>query len=495
MVGKGNEVTHPQGRFVSGNFFSVLDLAAFAGRTFVRDEDRSPGDDPVVVLSYGYWQRAFAADRSAIGRTISVDGVSLTIIGVAARQFTGDVVGQATDLWIPIMMQPVLMPRAARLKDRGMSWLLLMGRLAPHAVLANARSELRTLVTRSVLQNATAANHGSVERILREQPLQVESGALGFSYYRAAYGTALVTLMAAVGLVLLVVCANVANLLLARAVTRSREISVRIAIGAGRGRLVQQLLTESLLLAAVGTVLGLVSAFFASKALLRLVGGVTLDVRLDGRILGFAVALSVATAILFGVLPALRATRLSVASALRTQGQAAGGQALSFGKYLVVAQVALSMLLVVGAGMLARSTLRLTDANVGVARDKIILVDINAQRGGYVGARLTSLMRELLALVQRVPGVEAASLSENGIFSGTESMTTAQVNGFTARADSDSVVAEDLVGPDYFQAVGAHILCGRGVERRDNETAPKVIVVNESFADSSSPMAMRSDIW
>jgi predicted permease len=487
LVQRGDEVTHPHGRYVSGNFFTVLGVRAAAGRTFTGDEDRSPGSDPVVVMSYGYWQRVFAGDHAAIGRTISINGVPLTIIGVATPDFTGDVVGQTTDLWIPIMMQPVLMPQTTWLTDRGVSWLLLMGRLAPGVTLANARAELTTIAARSLLAHATAADHSWVERQLRETPVEVTSGALGFSRYRSQYAGALVTLMVAVSLVLLVVCANVANLLLSRAVARSREIGVRIAIGAGRLRLVQQLFTESMLLAMLGTAFGLIAAFFASKALLHLVGGVSLALHLDGRILGFAVALSFATALLFGVLPAFRATQFPVATALRTQGRGGGPRSLSLGRYLVVAQVALSMLLVVGAGMLARSTLRLTKADVGVARDKLAIVDVDAQRVGFSGARLIALERDIIARIQRVPGVDAVSASANGIFSGTESMTNVQVEGFTARADTDSLVTEDAVGPAYFHTVGAHLLRGRDFEARDNETSPKVVVVNASFANFFFP--------
>ncbi len=486
VVQRGDEATHPHGRYVSANFFTVLGVRAVAGRTFAVDEDRSPGSDPVVVLSYGYWQRTFAGDRAAIGRTISINGVPLTIIGVATPDFTGDVVGQATDLWIPIMMQPVLMPQTTWLTDRGVAWLLLMGRLAPGVTLANARAELTTIATRSLLAHTTAADHGSVERALHEKPVEVTSGALGFSYYRSQYASKLVTLMVAVALVLLVVCANVANLLLSRAVARSREIGVRIAIGAGRLRLIQQFLTESIVLAMLGTTFGLIAAYFASKVLLHLVGGVSLALHLDGRILGFAVGLSCATAVLFGVLPAYRATHFPVATALR-QGRGGGPRSLSLGRYLVVAQVALSMLLVVGAGMLGRSTLRLTRADVGVARDKLAIVDVDAQRTGFSGARLIALERDIIARIQRVPGVDAVSASANGIFSGTESMTTVQVEGFTARADTDSLVTEDAVGPAYFHAVGAHLLRGRDFEARDNETSPKVVVVNASFANFFFP--------
>src|SRR5579863_9161417 len=231
--------------------------------------------------------------------------------------------------------------------------------------------------------------------------------------------------MAAVGLVLLVVCATIANLLLARAAGRAREISVRIALGAGRGRLLQQLLTESMILSIAGAALGLVAALAGSAALLKAVGGVSLAVHIDARVLAFAIGLSVLTAVLFGLIPAMRATGLDVSSALRTQGRGiAGSGKLAIGKWLVIAQVALSMLLLVGAGMLSRSTMALANADIGVARDHLVLAEIDAQRSGYQGPRLLALMRDLTERVKQIPGVLAVSSSENGIFSGTESGST-----------------------------------------------------------------------
>jgi len=480
--GRGGDVTHPRGRFVSGSFFTVLGVPAFVGRTFTAAEDRTPGGDPVVVLSYGYWARAFAADRGVIGGTLSVNGVPLTIVGVAPPDFAGDVIGQASDLWIPVMMQPSLMPHTPWLSDRSVSWLLVMGRLAPGVSLAAARTELTALVARSLLEHATATDHDAIEHALRAHATPVASGARGFSYYRDAYRTALLTLMAAVGLVLLVVCANVANLLLARAVAQVREISVRMAIGAGRWRLVQLALTESLLLAVGGAALGLAVAVLGSRALLRMGTGVTLAAGLDGRVLAFTAALSLGTAILVGTLPAFRGTRLALATALRTQGRSVSGPSLVLGRYLVVAQVALSMTLVVGAGMLARSTIHLAHADVGVARDNLLIATIDAQRAGYTGPRLLALMRDLTGRALAVPGVAAATLSEDGLFNGRYAGTTVQIGGFSARADSDTTVAEDAVGPGYFHAVGAHILRGRDIDAHDNETAPRVAVVNASFA-------------
>jgi predicted permease len=477
VIEKGAEPDHPRGRFVTGNFFSVLEVPAGAGRVFTSE------DDPVVVISDGYWHRRFGASRDVIGRTIRVNTVPLTIIGVAPPEFMGDAVGQPTEIWLPVKLHPQVIAHTQWLKDRSVSWLLVMGRLAPGTTLVRARTEIQALAKTSLLDHASASDRGGVERVLGRHPMPVASGAMGFSYYRTAYAQALFTLMVAVGLVLLVVCANIANLLLARAAGRAREISVRIALGAGRWRLLQQLLTESIILAVAGAALGLLAALAGSAALLRAVGGVSLAVRIDGRVLAFTIALSLLTAIFFGLIPAMRATGLDVSSALRTQGRGiAGAGKMAIGKWLVIAQVALSMLLLVGAGMLSRSTMRLANADIGVARDHLVIAEIDAQRSGYEGPRLIAFMRDLTERVKQIPGVLAVSTSENGIFSGTESGSTLQAEGFTARADSDTLVASDVVGADYFRTTGAHILQGRDIEARDNETAPKVAIVNETAA-------------
>lgn len=489
--GSGAEAEHPRGRFVSGNYFSVLQVPASAGRTFTEAEDRAPGADPVVVISDAYAQRRFGGTWAAVGRTLSINGVPFTVIGVTPRYFTGDLVGQRIDIWIPLMMQPVVMPHEPLLTDRTASWLLLMGRLAPGVTIERARSEIRLLERRSLLDHETD-DPGGVRRTLRTHPVQVEAGGKGFSYYRGAYAPSLYTLLAAVGLVLLVVCANVANLMLSRAAARGREMSVRMTLGAGRRRLIQQLLTESMLLAVAGGALGLLVAYWGSAALLRVAGGGTdpipLDVHVNGRILVFTASLSLLTAVLFGLAPALRATRVDLARALRTWGRGVAGSAdratgrIPIGTLLVVAQVALSLLLLVGTGMLVRTTQQLETADIGMARDHLVIARINAARSGYSGPRLTALRRDLLERLAHLPGVAAATLSENGIFSGTESGVSVQVEGYAARADSDTLVTYDDVGPGYFTAIGAHLLRGRDFGASDNETGPRVAVVDETMA-------------
>ena len=303
--------------------------------------------------------------------------------------------------------------------------------------------------------------------------------------------------MAAVSVVLLIVCANLANLMLARASSRGREMSVRMALGANRFRLIQQLLTESVIMAIAGGALGMLLAIWGSSALVSLTGGAELAAHLDARVLGFTALLSLATAILFGLVPALRATRVELAEALRAQGRGVsnaerGTGKFGLGKMLVVAQVALSVLLLVGTGMLVRSMQRLQNTDIGAARDQLVLVEVDAQRAGYKDARILQLMTSLIERAQQTPGVIAASASENGIFSGTESGTNVQVEGFTPHSDDDSTIAYDDVSPAYFNAIGAHITQGRDFEARDNQAGAKVAVLNASaaryFFPHGSPM-------
>ncbi len=481
------EPEHPRGRYVSANYFSLLQVPAALGRTFSPDDDGAPSSAPVVVISYAYWITRFAGARSAIGHSVTINGVPLTIVGVAAKSFPGDIIGQRTDLWIPIVEQPALMPNSPALTERGISWILMMGRLAPGATLEQARSELTAIENRTLVENAKPDERAAVEKNIHEKPLEVASGARGFSYYRHVLATPLLILMAAVGVVLLIVCANLANLMLARAAARGREMSVRMALGANRARLIQQLLTESVMLAIVGGACGVLLAVWGSSALLALTGGANVDTKLDARVLAFTAALALATAVLFGLIPALRGTRVELATALRAQGRGVsnaerGTGRFGLGKALVVAQVALSVLLLVGTGMLVRSMQRLQSTDIGVARDQLLLVTVDAERAGYKDARRLELMRTLLARASETPGVVAATLSENGIFSGTESATTIRVEGFTAQSDQDSSIVYDDVGPGYFHALGAHVLEGRDFEARDNETGPRVAVLNQTAA-------------
>ena len=486
----GDDPEHPRGRLVSGNYFSVLGVPSQRGRTFDGSEDAAAGAAPVVVISDGYWTRRFGRDPRAVGATLTINGAGFTIIGITPPGFDGEIVGQRTDLWIPATMQEVIAPNRRALQDRGTGWLLLLGRLAPGVSLAQAEAGLGALVRQILEENAPAGQPAAREAARREQ-VYVSSGARGFSRVRSTYAGPLMTLMAGVGILLLIICANVANLLLARSVARSREIGIRLAVGAGRGRLVRQLLTESLVLALLGAGAGLAVAMWGSRLLLALAtdgaaGSLPLDVGLDVPVVAFTALLSVLAVALFGLVPALRASAVDLATTIRAGSRAVGDRGASGGggggRVLIPTQVALSLVLLVGAALLVRSLQRVQDAEVGLDRDHLLIVGVDAAARGYRGDRLSALSLELTERLTRIPGVAAVSFSENGIFSGTESMTTLAVPGFTMRSPDDSMAYYDQAGPGYVHAIGGRLLEGRDLTAQDVRGAPRVMLVNETFA-------------
>ena len=486
-----SEPEHPSGRFVSGNYFQVLGVPAALGRTFDGSEDVSVGASPVVVLSHGYWTRRFARDSSVIGQHMTIDRLPFTIIGVARAGFFGEIVGEAPDLWIPMTMQPAMMPSESRLDDRQLLWLQLFGRMKPGVTLPQAVERSKAVI-RQVLEEAARAD-GANTQLPRDLEIDVGPAATGFSVVREDFATPLVTMMVGVTLVLLIVCANVGNLLLARAVARSREMAVRMAIGAGRPRLVRQLLTESAVLAVIAGGLSLVVARWGSQLLLAFAsaGGIVapLDVGIDLRVTLFTASVSVAAVMLFGLAPAYRATRVDVAPVLRAQGRGAlgGGAGVpgrrgSLTRTLVVGQVTLSLVLLVSAAMLIRSLRSLESASPGFDRERLLVVDVDDQAVGYSGARHLSFVRELRARIAALPGVTGVSFSMNGLFSGSDWSTNVTVPGFVASTRQDSSARYDYVGPDYVRVIGARLIKGRELTERDVEGSAPVVLVNEAMA-------------
>ncbi len=482
---------HPSARYVTANYFRVLGVGAASGRVFRPDEDRVVGAAPEIVISDGYWKRRFARSPAAIGRTVSVNHVPMTIIGVTPPAFSGDVVGERSDVWIPISMEPALSPTENWLNDRDYDALLLMGRRKPGVTLAQARAELVPLITRLLDQAAKRSGGGSVAGSQFNFP--ITPGARGFSYWRPHYATALYTLLVAVVLVLLIVCANVASLLLGRATSRGREIGVRLAVGAGRGRLVQQLMIESMTLAIAGAALGLSLAHWGIALLLQFAAGggrvLPLDTRLDPRVLAFTAALTVASALLFGLAPALRATRVDPVTVLRASARGISGpwRRAAAGRALVILQVALSLTMLVATGMVVRSLHGLETSDMGFARDHLLIVTASAKKGERSDSALEVLRGELAAKINALPGVAAVSFSKNGLFSGTDAFTTVEVPGFVAREASDSLVDYDVVGPRYFTALGAVLRRGRDFTAADMGDPGSVAVINESFAKRFFP--------
>lgn len=504
IVGGDRSATTPetvQGRFVTGNYFSVLGVPAFRGRTFTADDDR-PGAAPFVVISHDYWRRRFSADPGAIGRTILLNGYPFTIVGVTPPEFFGEVVGTSTDLWIPAMMQPQANPGRNYLDGWGVNWLLLMGRLKPGVSIEQARGSMEALFSRIVANRAGGAIAADLlPDDLTKLRLEVTPGGAGFSHLRSRFSRPLSTLMAIVALVLLIACANVANLLLERATGRRKEISVRLALGAGRGRLVRQLLTESLLLAGLGGALGVLFAFWADAALLGLIGvsrSGALDLRPNLHVLAFTAAVALLTGILFGLAPAVRATRVELAPALKESSRNVAGpvrRRWPLGKVLVVAQFAISLLLLIGAGLFVRTLVNLQRLDLGFPREGLVMMELDPVAAGYPEESLKGLLSQLLERLKAVPGVSGVTLSENGIFSGTDSGTSIVIPGRPALSDADDDVSYDRVGPDYFKVVGIPILQGRGIGPRDRAGALRVAVINEAMArfyfPGQSPLGQR----
>ena len=484
------EPTRRFARFVSGNYFDVLGVRALAGRTFDAREDAGIGASPTVVLSEAYWTREFDRDPGAIGRTLIVNGTALTIVGVAAPGYEGEIVGARYDMWIPLTMQHALSPSWRMLDDRNSNFLLLLGRLKPGVTIEQAQSALTPLVRQAIADHATPSYPAS---LALEADVPISSGAKGFSRVRQTYAAPLYTLMAGVGLLLLIICANVANLLLARAVTRQREMSVRAAIGAGRARILRQLLTESALLAAVSAAAGLLVAWWGSKLLLWLASGgptlIPVDLRLNLPVLAFTGGTAILAVAIFGITPALRASRVDLAAAMRTQGRSVmsgwgGGRAsrLGGGRLLIVLQVAISLVLLVGAGLLVRNLVAIQNQPLPLDRDHLLIASVDANERGYAGDRRRALIRDLTERFTAIPGVAAVTLSSNGIFSGIDNQGGVGVPGFAARVEDDTLVRVDNIGPGYVRTIGGRLLEGRELTEADGERAAPVALVNAAFA-------------
>ena len=482
------EPEHPTARFVSGTYFSVLGVPAFLGRTFEDSDDHDGQAPPIAVISHAFWTRKLASDPSAVGRVIRVQGQQLTIVGVTPPGFRGEIVGSSTDVWLPLTIQPVLNPYSPMLEDMKYQWFLLLGRRNGNVSESQAAAEMTTML-RNWIDEKTPRKGA---RANTPEEVSLGPGARGFSWVRGEYRVPLFTLMAGVGLVLLMICANIANLLFARAIGRGREMGVRLSLGAGRGRLVRQLLTESLLLALLATGTGLLVATWGSRVLLVMAGSgdspVPVDAKLSLPVLGFTVLLTIVALGLFGLAPALRTSRVDLASVMRTQsrslasGLGGGPGRIISGQVLITAQVALSLVLVLGAALLVRSLNRLQHTDTGLDRDHLLIVDVAAQQRGYMDERRDQLLRQITDRLSALGGVTAVSFSDNGIFSGTESSTNFQVPGFAARTEDDSSAYYDEVGPGYVEAIGGRLVEGRDITERDVVGSVPVILINQTMA-------------
>jgi predicted permease len=398
------------------------------------------------------------------------------------------------DIWFPITMQAAANPGRNYLRERKVSWLLMMARLKPGISPRQAESAAN-LTGMQIFRELYKGDQTPEEmRSLLRSKIQIAPGGKGFSRLRHESSVPLMILMAIVGVILLICCANVANLQLARALNRGREMGLRLAVGAGQWRLIRQLLTESLLLSIAGGLVGLLFAYWGSHLLLRLISpdGVSLHTELNASVLSFTAGIAILSGLLFGLAPAFRTAQVDLVSSLKESksGQQPDGFSRAFGRLLVVSQIVLSVILLVFAGLFLSTLRNLRSIDVGYSRQGLLLLEVDPKTGGYKDVQVTNQMTtELLRRLQQIPGVATVSYSENGLFSGTSSQSDAQVEGYIPHSEADKSNESDLVGPGYFEVVGTRILAGRGIESSDNERTEKIAVINEKMGRFYFPHA------
>jgi len=485
-------------RLVSGDYFATLGVTPAAGAFFTREVDRARGGSPIAVLSYAFWKQRFGLDPLALGKTIQIRQTSFQIAGITPPGFFGETVGAFPDLWIPVMMQDSIYPgrdllTAAKDLTNMHTWLQVMARLKPGVTPEQAKASIN-VVFKGLLESKVGALISAEERRhALDQRINLQRAARGSSVLREHFGEPLKILMAMVGFVLLIACANVANLLLARGAVRQREFALRLAIGAGRARLIRQLLTESLLLAVSGAAAGLLLAQWTDTLLLRMVSGTSsgppsihLDLQPDARVLGFTLGVTLLTTILFGLIPSLYSTRLDLTPVLKSTPTGTSSEVshrrFPAGKILVVTQVAVSVILLVSAGLFVRSLSKLGEVKLGYNLENLILFRVDAAPGGCKGAAIPRFQLDLLARISAIPGLRGATVSKDGLFSGSESADPIAVEGYTPKAGDEMHSRMDHVGPGYFSTLGIPILMGREIEAQDAPGSIRAAVVNQTFA-------------
>jgi predicted permease len=505
------------GQVVSGNYFSTLGVSAMLGRTMDPADDQLAGGSAVAVVSYKYWRERLAGDPAVAGKKIVVNNYPFTIIGVTPPEFFGLQPGQPVDVSVPLKMIAPLRPAYAMTGTRYdvLTWptravFFIMGRLLPGVTAPNAAARMEPLFRRAMNDEATGLA-GTVEdsprdrEMRRQARLQLAAGGQGLAALRERFSKPLWILMAAVGLLLLTACANVATLLLARAQFRQHEMAARLVLGARRLRLMQQLITESVLLALAGGVLGIGLAFWASGSLMALMkhlgSPIVLSVRPDLRVLGFTLAMSVLTAILFGLIPAWRLVRTDMPSGLVPNMQGAGKSAgrSHTTKALIALQVAVSLVLMVGAGLLVRSLQNLKNFYPGFRTDNVLLFDVNARLLGCTVAQTNALYRRLIDQIDALPGIRRTSFSIDPPFSGGFGETGPTIEGYQPASGSAPLIAGvNALGPRYFETLETPVLLGRDFTGEDDASAPRVAIINKRVAHDifgdTSPIGRRLSI-
>ena len=475
---------------VSGNYFQVLGVEPLIGRMLTPDDARVPGAQPVVVLSNGFWRQRFGSDPGIVGKTIRLDGHPMMVVGITPAGFQGTEVGVSPDVRVPITMVRAMIPEEVEINDRGWGWLDLVGRLKDGVSRAHAESALNAVYLHArenevdgVFKDLPPAEKA---RLLSER-LRLEAGSRGVSELREKFSFQLWVLMAAVSVVLVIACMNVASLLLARAMARQREIAVRLALGASRVRVVRQLITESVILVLIATAASLVVAPWGTHMLASFLPEGRLPVALslgpDFRVLGFAVIVSLVAGILFGLAPALQLTRSAVTPALKAQANLSGLRgSLAFRKILTVAQVALSLLLLEGAGLFMRTLANLKAVDIGYDRENVLLLELVPLLNGYTDEQSTRFFEQTIERVNQLPSVRSASIGSMGLLGPGLRIEGVHVEGSSTSQGQDTGGWINSVSPRYFETLRIPLLLGRSFTAHDTKSAPKVAIVNQTLA-------------
>jgi predicted permease len=478
-----------EGELVTGNYFQVLGVRPFLGRVFSAQDETAPGANPVTVLSYGYWTRHFGSDPNILNKQLAVNGNSLTVVGVARPGFTGVQVGQQPDLFIPITMKAPMTPNWDGFADRNDHWVTMLARLKPGMSAAKAQAGIAPLYRALMEGDAAALKLSARDRQeFVNRKLVLDTGSHGRPILQHDAGQPLLVLMAMVGLVLLIACANLAGLLLARGEGRQREIALRLALGAGRLRLVRQLMTESLLLALAGGAAGLALASWTLSVIVNSIpeneGAAGLTAQLDYRVVIFACVVSLLTGVLFGLAPAIRATHTDLQSVLKDQGvNVSGGRAnVRVRKSLMVLQIALTGVLLAAAGLFAHSLLNLKTQDLGVRPDHVLEFSISPELNRYTPPQTIALVDRIRKSMEPLPGVRAASASEIPMLANSNSSANVTVQGYSAQEDEDTNVDQNWVGPNFLASMGIPLLNGREFSQAESATSPKVAIINEAMA-------------
>ncbi|HEV8042229.1 MAG TPA: ABC transporter permease [Bryobacteraceae bacterium] len=493
-VSSGGKTERLDGELVSGTYFPVLGVGAALGRVFTPDDDKTPGGHPFAVISYRYWVSRFGAKPDVIGKKLLVDGYPFTIVGVSQAGFDGTDPGSSPQIRIPIMMEAQIDPQFAQyysFKNRRTRWVNAFGRLKSGVSMAQAKAGLQPLF-HQILEMETrekdfARADQETKRRFLAMWMELRPASKGESNLRSQFQRPLLVLTAVVGLVLLIACANVANLLIARATARRREIAVRLALGASRSRIISQLLVESLTLSLAGGAAGLALAVWMDRALLNFLptgsSPLVISTTPDWRILLFTLGVSVVTGIIFGLVPALQSTRPQLAGTLKDQvGSIVGGTSVGLRKVLVSAQVTLSLLLLIGAGLFIRSLKNLKDLDPGFHTANLIGFQVDPPMNGYKQERSLDFYRQLRDNLNALPGVESSALAVMGILTGNEWDSSIGVEGFQNKPSEAPDPHMQFISPDYFKTMNVPILLGRDFRMTDGRGAPKVCIVNERFA-------------